>query len=121
MHHLQPPALLLPLMEPGLGGLRLQPVPLPLSLPALLLLAVLRLHLVEGGQLLPLQGQRALLLLLQQSVAFVAPGQGGPLQLQLPVAVPLRDDGLRKDRRSDTDTCTHTAGVRGRGSLTCRL
>lgn len=82
-------------MEPGLGGLHLLPVPLPLSLPALLLLPVLGLHLVEGGQLFPLQGQRALLLLLQEPVPFVAPGQGGPLQLH--VAVPLRYDGLEAE------------------------
>lgn len=85
--HLQPPALVLPLTEPGLGSLLLLPVPLPLPLPALLLLPVLRLHLVEGGQLFPLQGQRALLLLLQEPVPFVAAGQGEPLQLH--VAVPL--------------------------------
>lgn len=86
-------------MEPGLGGLHLLPVPLPLPLPAQLLLAVLRLHLVEGGHLFPLQGQRALLLLLQEPVSFVARRQGGPLQLH--VAVPLRDDGLRTHRPSD--------------------
>jgi len=87
--------------EPGLGGLDLLPVPLPLPLPALLLLPVLRLQLVEAGQLLSLQGQRPLFLLLQEHVPSVAAGQGGPLcqrgPLQLDVTVLLRDDGLKAE------------------------
>lgn len=108
-------------MEAGLAGLRLLPVPVPLPLPALLLLAVLGLHLVEGGQLLPLQGQRALLLLLQEPVPLVvAAGQGGPLQLH--VAVPLRDHSLRTDRTSETcrQPSSRCGGGTG-GAVTCRL
>lgn len=97
--HLQPPALLLPLSELGLGGLDLLAVPLPLPLPALLLLPVLRLQLVEAGQLLSLQGQITLLLLLQQHVPSVATWLGGTLRqrcpLQLDVTVLPRYDGLR--------------------------
>ena len=113
MTHLQPSALLLPLVEPGLGGLHLLPVPLPLLLPALLLQPVLRLQLVEAGQLLPLQGQRALLLLLEQDVAAVAARQRGALRqrgpLELHVAVLLGDDGLGNGRdQGHTHTHTHT-------------
>lgn len=99
--HLQPPALLLPLSESGFGGLDLLAVPLPLLLPALLLLPMLRLQLVEAGQLFPLQGQVTLLLLLQQHVPSVAAGLGGALRqrrpLQLDVTVLLRYDGLKTD------------------------
>ena len=115
MTHLQPSALLLPLVEPSLGGLHLLPVPLPLLLPALLLQPVLRLQLVEAGQLLALQGQRALLLLLQQDVAAVAARQRGALRqrgpLELHVAVLLGDDGLGNGRdqgHTHTHTQTHT-------------
>ena len=96
--HLHPPALLLSLPEPVLGGFHLLPVSFPLLLPALLLVPVLRLELVKTGQLFSLQGQSPLLLLLQEHVPPVAAGQGGPLRqgrpLQLNVTVLLRYDGL---------------------------
>ncbi len=62
-------------------------VPLPLPLPPLLLLPVLRLQLLEAGQLFFLQGQIPLFLLLQEHVSSVAAVQGGALQLN--VTVPL--------------------------------
>lgn len=103
--YLQPFALLLPLSEPGLCSLDLLAVPLPLLLPALLLLPVLRLQLVEAGKLFSLQGQSPLLLLLQQHVPSVAAGQGCPLcqrgPLQLNVTVLLRYDGLKTGEKGN--------------------
>lgn len=98
-------------MQPGLGGLHLLVVPLSLPFPALLLLPVLRLQLVEAGQLFSLQGQSPLLLLLQEDVPSVTAGHGGPLcqrgPLQLNVTVLLRNDGLKTDTRISKEKKKH--------------